>query len=231
MAYPLSNLLIDSLPSPDRARMLRLLEPVALPIRTELHGIGETPRYVHFITSGIASVVTEMADGEGVEIALAGREDLPESIFLLGTLANQSRCFMQVEGTALRMDFKLFQREFHQSEAVRNMVLRHVQYGAFMTAQVAACNRLHNVEERLARWLLMVAARIGSDEMHITQEFLGNMLGARRATVTLSAGALQRSGLIEYRRGYIRILNREALEDTACECFGVTQKLMHDLAL
>jgi CRP-like cAMP-binding protein len=189
------------------------------------------PRYVHFITSGMASIVTEMSQGDGVEVGIAGREDLPQSLHLLGPATGQSRCFMQVEGTGLRMDFRQFQHEFQTSDTVRRLVLRHVQYEALMTAQMAACNRLHSVDERLARWLLMVAVRIGSDELRLTQEFLGNMLGARRATVTLAAGALMRSGLIDYRRGYIRLLNREALEDTACECFAVTQRLLQGIYL
>lgn len=229
LAHPLTNQLLDSLPAADRARLLPRLEPVPLPVRTELYGLAQTPHYVHFLTSGLASVVTEMREGEGVEVGLAGREDFPEALFLLGPATGHSRCFMQLEGTALRMDFRQFQQEFLSSEPLRSLVLRHVQYLALMTAQLAACNRLHTVDERLARWLLMVAVRIGSEEIRLTQEFLGAMLGARRATVTLAAGALARSGIIEYRRGYIRILNREALEDTACECFAVTQKLLQNI--
>jgi hypothetical protein len=167
-----------------------------------------------------------MSGGDGVEVGLNGREDLPEGLFLLGPNTGQSRCFMQVAGTALRMDFARFQQEFDRNETVRCQVLRRVQYESLMTAQLAACNRLHNVEERLARWLLMVAVRIGSEEMELTQEVLGAMLGARRATVTLSAGSLQRAGLIKYHRGYIKILDREGLQDTACECFAVTQRLL-----
>ncbi len=229
MAPPLSNLLIESLPPDDRSHVLEQVEPVPLPVKTELYGLGELPRYVHFITSGLASTVTEMSRGDGLEVGLAGREDLPESLFLLGPQTGQVRCFMQIGGTALRMDFRRFERIFHAREAVRRQALRHVQYEALMTAQLAGCNRLHGIEERLARWILMVAIRIGSEEMKLTHEFLAAMLGSRRASVTIAAGALQRSGMIEYRRGNIRILNREQLEDTACECFPITQKLLQNI--
>lgn len=226
MAPPLTNLLIESLPPRDKAHLLELVEPVALPLRSELFAVGEKPHYVHFITSGLASNVIEMSGGDGLEVGLAGREDLPESLFLLGPQTGQLRCFMQIGGTALRMDFHRFQQIFDRNEAVRCQVLRHVQYEALMTAQLAACSRLHGVEERLARWLLMVAVRIGSEQMKLTQEFLAFMLGSRRATVTIAAGTLQRSGMIEYHRGNIRIVDRERLEETACECFAITQRLL-----
>lgn len=229
MPPPLSNLLIESLPPGDKSLLLELVEPVPLPLRTELFGLGEPPRYVHFITSGLASTVTEMSGGDGLEVGLAGREDVPESLFLLGPQTGQIRCFMQIGGTALRMEFHRFEQIFQHHEAVRRQVLRHVQYDALITAQLAGCNRHHGVEERLARWLLMVAVRIGSEEVGLTQEFLGIMLGSRRASVTIAAGALQRSGMIEYRRGNIRILDRARLEEIACECFPVTQRLLQNI--
>src|SRR5579875_2855084 len=118
VAPPLTNLLIESLPPAEKAHLLELVEPVPLPLRAELFGVGETPRYVHFLTSGLASAVIETAGGEGLEVGLAGREDLPESLFLLGPQTGQIRCFMQIEGTALRMSFHRFEQIFERNEAV-----------------------------------------------------------------------------------------------------------------
>lgn len=191
--------------------------------------VGEAPRYAHFITSGIASLVNTLPGGEAVEIGLAGREGIPEALHILGPQTGDTRCFMQVEGTALRMEFKRFREIFERDSRVRECVLRYVQYESLITAQLAACNRLHEVEERLARWLLMVCDRIGSANMQLTQEFLAEMIGARRSTVTIAAGALQRSGIIEYKRGKIRVVDRESLEDIACECYPTTKRLFEEL--
>jgi CRP-like cAMP-binding protein len=229
VALPLSNLLVDSLPAQEKGDLVKLLEPVPLPLKTSIFEASQAPRFVHFITSGLTSSVMEMSKGATVEVSLTGRESLPESIFLLGPQKPQMRCFMQIEGTGLRMDFKQFQKLFREREALNRAVLRHVQYESLLTAQLVACNRLHEVEERLSRWLLMVSDRIGSDTMFLTQEFLSDMLGARRSTVTIAAGTLQRTGAIEYRRGQVRITNRESLEDTACECYTATKRLLQSL--
>jgi CRP-like cAMP-binding protein len=121
------------------------------------------------------------------------------------------------------------QKAFRSSEEVRTRILEFVQEQAFSLEQIAACHRLHEAEERLARWLLTVQDRIGSDVLDLTQEFLAQMLGAQRTTVTMAAGALQRSGLIEYQRGRVKILNRENLEAAACDCYQVTKQLYANL--
>lgn len=164
-----------------------------------------------------------------VEVGLSAREGFPEALHLLGPQTGSKRCFAQIAGTALRMSYKKFEQEFHANEALRRLVLQMVQNDSLTLAQLAACNRLHDVEERLARWLLMVQDRIGDSRMELTQEFLGQMLGTRRSSVSLAAGALQRVGLIDYRRGDIRIEDRERLEDAACECYPVIEKLLKGL--
>ena len=229
MAFPISNLLLEKLPSESRTRLLAQSEAVPLPVRTPIFGPGEVPRYVHLLTSGIASVVTPLSGGEVVEIALVGREGFPEALHLLGPSMAVTRCFMQVPGSGIRIDYQRFQQEFYRDESIRRVVLRNVQFSASTLGQIAACNRLHNVEERLARWLLMVADRVGEDRIRLTHEFLAEMIGSRRTTVTLVARTLQRGGLIEYRRGDIRILDREGLEDVACECYAITRKLLVSL--
>lgn len=223
------NSLLSAVTTADHDRLMPMLEPVSMPLRTPLFEPGKKPRYAHFLTSGIASLVTEMSVGEGVEVGIIGREGLPESLHLLGPETGDSHCFMQVSGTALRMKFGRFQEMFLESESIRSRVLQFVQCQTLVMAQVAACNRLHGMEERLARWLLMVAERTGQLEMDRTQEFLAEMLGARRSTVTLTAGTLQRAGLIHYQRGKIEILDREGLTEVACECLPVTQRLLRQL--
>ena len=181
------------------------------------------------MTGGIASIVTMMEGGGQVEVGIVGREGVPESLHLLGPERAQTRCMMQVAGTALRVSFRTLQQDFAQYPDLQSLLLRHVQYQSLVLAQLAACNRLHEVEERLARWLMMVQTRIDDSVIRITHEFLGDTLGTRRSTVTLVAGVLQRSGLIEHSRGQVRILDQQGLESAACECFGVTQKLYFDL--
>lgn len=229
MTVPVSNLMLDKFPPELRTRIVAAAEPVNLPIRSSFFTPGSPPKYVHFITSGIASVVASMSTGDGVEVGLVGREGVPEALHLLGPSPGVTDCFVQVAATALRLDFKRFEQEFFGQEAVRRAMLSYIQYGALLTAQIAACNRLHEVEERLARWLLMVADRVGEPRFSLTQEFLAEMIGSRRTSVTLAAGVLKRSSLINYQRGEIEIIDRENLEDSACECYPITRKLLESL--
>ena len=222
-----TNLLLAMYPGSSRSSLMRAMEPVALPVRTVLYEPERTPNYVHFITSGMASIVTNMTDGEVAEVGLVGREGMAEGLHLLGPALVQTSCFMQIAGTGLRMKFSDFEHQFVHSEQILRPTLRFVQYQSLVLGQVAACNRLHEVEERLSRWLLMVADRVAEPELRLTQEFLAQMLGSRRSTVTLVAGALQRSGLIDYSRGHVRILDRPGLENLACECYEVTRDALH----
>ncbi len=229
MAFPISNLFIESLPSGVRRALLAQLESVPLPVNKVLYEPQHAARYVHFITSGMTSIVTTMETGEVAEVGVVTREGIPESLHLLGPAHVHTRGFMQIAGTGLRMPFKTFEQEFMTDEVVARQVMRLVQWQSLTLGQLAACNRLHEVEERLARWLLTVQDRIGEPDLPLTQEFLSNMLGTRRSTVTIIAGTLQRSGLIEYKRGHVRIVDRHGLENAACECYGITQRLFEGL--
>ncbi len=229
MGFPRSNLLLEALPPAIKDILLKQLVPIDMPVGAVLFEAEAHPRYVHFLTSGIASTVTVLAGGDAVEVGLVGREGIGEKIHLLGPQVGMTRCFMQVAGSALRMDFGNFERMFRQDADLHRAVLRLVQHEALVLAQLGACNRLHEVEERLARWLLMVQDRTGEPEMRLTQEFLGEMLGARRSTVNLAAGTLQRSGLIQFRRAYIRILDRDQLQDVACECYPIIRRLFENV--
>ena len=229
MATEFSNLILDALPAPLKASLLPHLHPVTLPLGTVLSSPGEQPKYAHFMTSGIASVVTFMVNGAGAEVGLMGREGLVEGINLLGPAASPTTAFIQSAGTALRMPFTDLQERFSQPGPLRQRILECVQSHSFVLSQLAACHGLHEIEERLARWLLMVRDRLDSERFDLTQEFLAEMLGARRTSVTLAAGTLQRSGLIEYHRGHIHIVDKEGLESAACECYPIVRNLVSHL--
>lgn len=229
MALPIKNLLLDCYRIETGAEFPLPLEPVALPFHTDLFQSGNRPRYVHFVTSGLASVVCGMNGGEAIEVGVFGQESFPEALHLLGPQVADRHCVMQVGGTGLRLRFRDFEKEFLSNPVLHSLVLRAIQYEALTLVQLVACNALHLVEERLARWLLMVHSRTGERDLALTQEFLGQMLGARRSSVTLAAGNLQRSGIIEYRRGNIRIEDRDRLEEAACECAPVIQNLLENV--
>ena len=219
------NLFLASLSPSARGMLVSASSEMELPLRTSLYEAETTPTHAYFMTSGIASVVTAMPDGGTAEVGLIGREGLVGSFHLLGPAQVTTDCFVQLEGTALRIPLRQLREAFHSSEEIRGRVLEFVQNQALNLGQLAGCHRLHEAEERLARWLLMAQDRVQSDDLDFTQEFLAMMLGSRRTTVTAVAGELQRKGLIDYRRGRVTILNRTALEATACDCYPVIQRL------
>ena len=229
MAPELSNLIINALPAGLKSSLLARLQPVNLAVGTVLTSPGQIPAFAHFMTSGIASVVTFMSDGIGAEVGVIGREGLVEAIHLLGPATAPTTAFIQVEASALRMPFAELHELFVAHSAISQRILECVQGQGFILSQLAACHGLHEIEERLARWLLMVRDRLGSDRFDLTQEFLAEMLGARRTSVTLAAGMLQRSGLIKYSRGHIQVLDGEGLENAACECYPIVRNLVSGL--
>lgn len=220
-----SNLLLAALSPNYRASLLARMRTVTLGSREILYEADEVPKYAHFLTSGVASVVVSMSNGASTEVGLWGREGLVESFHLLGAPRIPNRCIVQMESTALRMPFNELQKEFQESAELRDCVLRGVQSQSSILGQLAGCNRLHEAEARLARWLLMVRDRTESDTFLITQEFLAVMLGARRTTVTAAAGELQRRGLIHYSRGRIHVSDPAGLEQVACECYVTIREL------
>ncbi|WP_263384854.1 Crp/Fnr family transcriptional regulator [Granulicella arctica] len=229
MSTPVANLFLSSLSAPSRELLLAHSTAVHLPLRTVLYEPEVTPPHAYFMTSGIASVVASMVEGGTAEVGVIGHEGVVGSLHLLGPAKVPTRCFMQLEGSALRIPFTELQKAYRSTGEIRDRILEFVQEQALSLSQVAACHRLHDAEERLARWLLMVQDRTQSNVLNLTQEFLAEMLGAQRTTVTMVAGALQRSGLIEYQRGHVKILNRESLEAAACDCYQVTKSLFLNL--
>jgi CRP-like cAMP-binding protein len=229
MPAQLSNVILNALPFQLNAFRARLMA-VSLPVGMSIYEAHEAPEFAHFLTSGIASVVTTMQDGGCVETGMWAREGLAECMHLGGKDRVPSRCFMQMGGTALRMPFADLETDFENLQPLRDGIQHSMRTQALILGQLVACNRLHEVEARLARWLLMLQDRIQDDVLLITQEFLAEMLGSRRTTVTMAAGALQRIGLIEYQRGRVHILDRERLEGAACECYPVIHKLSNGSA-
>ena len=224
-----TNRLLASLSPAVRERIVAASQLVKLPIRMQLYGNEETPRSVYFLTGGVASVVFTSDRGPTVELSTLGNEGMVGWIFLLGQQPSPMDCMMQVAGDGYCLPLATAQREFNENEEFRSLVLEYVQHQSILANQIVACNRLHRAEARFARWLLMVQDRIQSDSLHMTQEFLSQMLGTRRTTVVEVSAVLQQGGAIETRRGVVRILNRGKLQGFACECYPRLKTLLDDL--
>jgi CRP-like cAMP-binding protein len=202
---------------------------VELPHKTKLYNRNVTPSYAYFLNSGLASVVTPMANGQSAEVGFIGYEGVVGSLHLLGNAEISTRCVVQLAGKALRISFKDLQNAFRESEEIRSRILQFVQCHSSMTGQIAGCNRMHDAEQRLARWLLMAWDRTHENDLNFTQEYLSEMIGTERTTVSAIAGDMQRKGLIEYSRGQLEIRDRENLEVAACECYPIVKKLFWGL--
>lgn len=220
-----SNRLLRSLSSKSSEQILRLSTEVELPVNTVLYSSREKPTCAYFLTSGIASIVAPLTDGRITEIELVGREGLVGSFHLLGPASVETSCFMQIGGTGLKIDLTALQGLFNDSTEIRSRILELVQHQALTISQLAACNRHHEAETRLARWLLMAQDRTEAEVLNLKQTFLAKILGIQRPTVSATAGTLQANGLISYRRGRITIVDRQALEGLACGCYRVTKEL------
>src|SRR6266446_821961 len=224
------NLLLAAIPQEEGLeRLFSDLHPVSLSLRQVLHEVGAPLEDVYFIEQGVASVLTNMADGSTIEVGMIGMEGMVGVPALLGGRTSAQRVIVQIPGTALCMNAALCKAAFDQSEAVRRVVLRFTEAILNLSAQTAACNRLHSIEQRCARWLLMAIDRVQSDEIPLTHEFLSSMLGVRRAGVTITAGELQSSGLIRYHRGLLTVVDRDGLEATACECYRIDHDRLNAL--
>jgi len=217
------NRLLDALPLGDRRRISPLLEREHVQMKQLLYEPGGRVEAMYFPVNSVASILTTLSDGAGVEIATVGNEGMLGSPVVLGSDAMPARefCQIQVSGTILRMDKQAFAEVLSQNDTFRGVIQLYVQALFTQIAQQVACNALHSVEERCSRWLLLTHDRVHSDSFPLTQEFLAQMLGVRRASVTLAAGALQSAGLIRYRRGQMEIVDRQGLENVSCECYRV----------
>jgi CRP-like cAMP-binding protein len=196
---------------------------VCLSQRQILHAAGAPIEDIYFPEEGLGSVLNAMANGTTIEVGMIGKEGVIGLSALLGAEISAQTALIQIPGAGYRMSASRCKAIFDQSAVFRAAVLRFAEAMLNMAAQTAACNRLHSVEQRCARWLLMSSDRIGSDTMPMTHEFLASMLGVRRAGVTTTAGDLQRSGLIRYHHGQLTITDRDGLESAACECYPISR--------
>jgi CRP-like cAMP-binding protein len=218
-----SNRLLTYLPRENQERLLPFLEPVVLEYKRPLYNADERIEFVHFIESGVGSLVCTMADGQAAEVGTIDNEGLIGLPVLLGDNQAPSSMYVQVPRRGLRMRAAIFREQLEQSQRMRAVLLRYTHVFFNHIALTAACAHFHSLEQRCCRWLLMTHDRMPSDTFLLTHEFLAMMLGVRRAGVSVAAGALQRAGLIRCHRGRITILDRKGLEERACECYAVTK--------
>jgi CRP-like cAMP-binding protein len=216
------NRLLDALPAPEFAAVERQLEPIELSPPDLIYERGQPIEFVHFPVAAVISLVTQMRDGRAVEIAIVGNEGLVGlPVFLQAAYTSTQMAIAQVPGPSLRMRAEAFTALLNDGGTLRELLQRYTQALVSQIAQSSACNRLHVIEQRCARWLLQTHDRVRSESFPLTQQFLAQMLGVQRTSVNAAAGALQNSGLIRYSRGVITVLDREGLEAAACECYRV----------
>jgi len=224
------NRVLAALPKSEISRLAPHLTPIVLPQNETLSDGKLSQGY--FLESGIASVVATVENGDTVEVGIIGIDGVVGFPILLGSTGDgPGRTFVQIAGSGYRIEAKVLKEEFERPSELRQHVQRYIQGFMVQSAQTAACNRLHGIEARLASWMLACRDRMESDELRLTHEFLGQMLGSPRTTVTLAAGLLQRAGLISYSRGVVTIKNRPELENTACECYGIVREEFRRLKL
>lgn len=219
----MKNRLLAALPTEEYQRLLPKLETVPLNFKQILYDINEPIEYVYFPNNAVASLLTIMENGDAVEVGTVGNEGMVGLPVFLGADRIPGQAFAQVPGDGMRMRADVFKREVVQGTPLFNLLQRYTQALFNQISQSAACNRLHSIEERLCRWLLMTHDRVGEDYFPLTHEFLGQMLGVRRAGVSVAAAILQKAGYIRYSRGKITILDRAGMEDSACECYRIVK--------
>jgi CRP-like cAMP-binding protein len=223
-SMPARNRLLAALPPDSLAQLWPKLEAVELPLRTILHESGNPISSVYFLETGYVSMLAYMEDGDAAEVGLIGCEGLVGLPVLLGADHDDLEAVVQNPGTGLRIDTAAFWEELEHVPALRVLLLRYALVHHGQVARTAACNGRHHTEQRLARWLLMAHDRVEGDDYPMTHEFLGLMLGVRRAGITIAAGQLQKAGLIQYDRGRIEVTDRSGLESAACECYGISRR-------
>jgi len=222
------NRLLAALPAADYTRILPSLTVVPLKLKNVLHKPGEPIQDVYFPGGGFASVLTVLEDGGMVEVATIGREGMVGASAVLDGGPVPSIAMVQAEtDTCYRMAVADFRREIDRRGAFFGLLARYSQALVGIVMQSTACNAVHSVEQRLARWLLLASDRVGSNEFPLTQEFVAMMLGASRPTVTVVAGTLQKAGLIKYHHGHVTIVDRESLEAASCECYRAATNLLN----
>jgi CRP-like cAMP-binding protein len=224
------NRLLGALPDEEYRRIAPALDVVPLKLKDVLHKPGEKIRDVYFPGGGFCSVLTVLEDGNMVEVATIGREGMVGiSVVLDGTPPTGTSMVQGETDTCYRMTAQAFRAEMDRRGPFYDLLTRYAQALVGFIMQSTACNAIHSVEQRLARWLLMAQDRMEADNFPLTQEFVAMMLGATRPTVTVVAGTLQRAGLITYHRGHVTVLDREKLEAASCECYRAATDMLESV--
>ena len=220
----IQNRILETLPAAEYERIVPHLEEIRMKLGDVLDRPDEEIKYVHFPKRGIISICAVMRVGSQVEVGVIGNEGMSGLPVLFDTKTAPLQSMVQIPDGAVRMSSEAFKREIEHCPHLRQSLMHYAQAFYIQAAQTAACNRLHALDERLVRWLLMCQDRMESDLLPLTHEILGIMLGVRRAGVSVAANKLKVDGLIDYQRGLVRILDRTALEGVTCECYQVVRK-------
>lgn len=224
---PPENQLLAALPSEVFDRIASSLDVVPLALKQFVHRPGERIRDIYFPAGGFISIVTRLNDGSMVEVATVGREGMVGVSAILNGDPSPSAAMVQAEtDRCYRMPADIFREEIDRRNSFHHLMTQYAQALTGVIMQATACNAVHSVEQRLARWLLMAHDRVGKNEFSITQEFVAMMLGTSRPTVTIVASTLQKAGLITYHRGLLKIVHRKKLESASCECYRTSTDLL-----
>lgn len=228
---PVTNKLLLSIPDPEYHAIRPHLEFLDLPDHYALHDPNERMKFAYFLNRGLASIVVSTSSGRDVEAGLVGREGVVGVALAVGLDRGPLRVVVQIDGNGFRVAAQELQTVLESSPGLQMKLARYAVLQGMQLAQTAACNRLHDLPQRLARWLLMAQDRLDSGTLPITHDFLATMLGTDRPSVTLAAGRLQRMNAIAYSRGKVEILNRKKLESASCSCYSTIQGLNGHLGL
>ena len=228
---PVNNRILLSVSDGDYSSLRPHLEYVSLPNHRILHEGSGRVEFAYFLNRGLISLVVVMNDGETAEAGIVGNEGFIGTAAAVGLSRSPLQAVVQITGDGFRVKVAALQNILESAPHLQLMLSRYAVVQGMQVAQTAACNRLHDIKQRLARWLLMAQDRADSDSLHITHDFLATMLGTDRPSVSTAAGVLQKKKIIEYTRGAVRIVNRKKLEDAACECYGMTQQYNGELGL
>lgn len=220
---PRANQLLAALPADAYAHFSRHLEPVPMLLGDVLNEPGHVIRYAYFPTTAVVSLLNVMQDGAATEVAVVGYEGVVGTSLIMGGETAPSRSVVHGAGHGFRIKAQLLKDEFTRAGPMQHLLLRYTQALLTQMAQTAVCNRHHSVDQQLCRWLLLNLDRLHTNRLEMTQELMAHILGVRREGITAAAGALQREGLIEYRRGHIVALDRPGLEARVCECYATVR--------
>jgi CRP-like cAMP-binding protein len=227
---PNENLLLAALPPAELQRLQPLLHEVPFALGQAVYETCEELKHIYFPTTAVITLLYTMEDGSTAEMGLVGSDGAVGIALFLGGEATPNRAVAQIAGRAYQMRASALREEFARGGPLQLVLLRYTQALITQISQTAVCNRLHSVEQRLSRWLLVCQDRVNSDELLMTQELIGSMLGVRREGVTVAAARLKDAGLIDYSRGHIQILNRAGLEATVCECYRIVKEELDRLS-